>query len=151
MILLILCRLLSCNVARLFSRYHGCIVSTKDLNLGFRHQNTIFCISGLMNARFSVHCTLKRAKRRNTGPVHLGARLSVQYFDSTPENISSWLRMPSGTVFTNFYHFITSAPKTFIIKSITCIPMVRFLYIIAWTTLANSMDHGFQGLYDYAG
>jgi len=24
-----------------------------------------FCISGLMNARLSVHCSLKRAKRRN--------------------------------------------------------------------------------------
>jgi len=77
MILLILCRLLPCNVARLFSRYHGCIVSTRCLKLGFWHKNTVYCISGLMNARLSVHCTLKRAKRRNSGPVRLGVRLSV--------------------------------------------------------------------------
>ena len=124
MILLNVCNLLPWNVSELFSRYHGCIVSTKDLNLGFRHKNTIFCISGLMNARLSVHCTLKRTKRRNSGPV----RLSVQYFDSMPENISSGPRVPFGTIFTNHYHFITSVPKTFNIKSITCIPMVRFLY-----------------------
>ena len=77
MILLNVCNLLPCNVSKLFSKYHGCIVSTKDLNLGFRHKNTIFFIFGLMNARFSVHCTLKRAKRRNSGPVRLRVRLSV--------------------------------------------------------------------------
>jgi len=77
MILLILCKLLPCNVPKLFFRYHGCILSTKDLKLGFRHQNTIFCISGLMNARLSVHCTLKHAKHRNSGPVRLQVRLSV--------------------------------------------------------------------------
>ena len=47
------------------------------LELRFLHQNTIFCISGLMNARLSVHCTLKHAKHRNSGPVRLQARLSV--------------------------------------------------------------------------
>jgi len=41
------------------------------LELMLLHQNTIFCISGLMNARLSVHCTLKRVKRRNSGPVRL--------------------------------------------------------------------------------
>ena len=65
--------------------------------------------------------TLKRTGKRT-------ARLSVQHFDSMPENTSLWPRVPSGTVFTNHYHFITSVPKTFNIKSITCIPMVRFLY-----------------------
>ena len=118
----------ACNVSELFSRYHGCIVSTKDLNLSPWHQNTIFCISGLMNARLSVLCTLKRAKRRNSGPVRLQARLSVQHFDSMSENTFLWPVVPSGTAFTNLYHFITSVPKTFNIKSITCIPMVRFFY-----------------------
>jgi len=47
------------------------------LELRLLHQNTIFCIPGLMNARLSVHCTLKRAKRRNSGPVRLQVRLSV--------------------------------------------------------------------------
>jgi len=61
MILLKVCNLLPCNVSELFSRYHGCIVSTKDLNLGFRHQNTIFCISGLMNARLSVQNIVTQA------------------------------------------------------------------------------------------
>jgi len=77
MILLDLCKLLPCNVSKLFSRYHGCIVSTKDLSLGFLAQKYDFCISGLMNARLSVHCTLKRAKRRNSGSVRLRVRLSV--------------------------------------------------------------------------
>jgi len=76
MIMLILCKLLPCNVSKLFSRYHGCIVSTRGLNFGFWHKNTIFCIYGLMNARFSVHCTLKRAKRRNSGPVRLSVLAS---------------------------------------------------------------------------
>ena len=61
MILLILCKLLPCNVSKLFSKYHGCIVSTKDLNLGFWHKNTIFCISGLMNARSSVQNVVTQA------------------------------------------------------------------------------------------
>jgi len=77
MILLILCKWLPCNVSKLFFRYHGCIVSTKDLNLSPWHQNTIFCISGQMNARLSVLCMLERAKRRNSGPVRLQVRLSV--------------------------------------------------------------------------
>jgi len=36
-----------------------------------------FCISGPMNAHLSVHGSLKRAKRRNSGPVRLQVRLSI--------------------------------------------------------------------------
>jgi len=61
MILLNVCNLLPCNVSKLFSRYHGCIMSIRNLNLGPWHKNTIFCTSELMNARLSVLCTLKRA------------------------------------------------------------------------------------------
>jgi len=52
-------------------------MSIKDLNLGSWHKNTIFCIFGLMNARLSVHCMLKRAKRRNLNPARSQVCLSV--------------------------------------------------------------------------
>ena len=53
-----------------------------------------FCISGPMNARLSVHGSLKRAKRRNSGPVRLQARLSVQHFDSIFEKFPCGPEMP---------------------------------------------------------
>jgi len=70
MILLFLCGLLPCNVAKLFSRYYGCIRSIRDLKLGPWHKNTIFCTSELMNARLSVLCTLKRAIGSVSGHQH---------------------------------------------------------------------------------
>jgi len=70
MILLNLCRLLPCNVAKLFSRYYGCIMSIRDLKSGPWHKNTIFCTSELMNARFSVLRTLKRAIGSISGHLH---------------------------------------------------------------------------------
>ena len=94
MILLFLCRLLPCNVAKLFSRYYGCIRSIRDLKLGPWHKNTIFCTSELMNARFSVLCTLKRAIGSVLGHLHaystLSARLSVLHFDSILKIFPLW-------------------------------------------------------------
>jgi len=54
MILLIVYNLLPCNVSKLFSRYYGCIMSIRDLELDPWHKNTIFCTSELMNACSSV-------------------------------------------------------------------------------------------------
>jgi len=70
-----------------------CNVIIKSLILRFLCQKYEFCISGLMNARLSMHCSLKRAKRRNywlytltsslkrtnKWTTRLGARLSVQH------------------------------------------------------------------------
>ena len=69
-ILLILWNLLPCNVSKLFFRYYGCIVTIRDLNLGPWHQKRDFCTSELMNARFSVLCTLKRAIGSVSGHQH---------------------------------------------------------------------------------
>jgi len=55
MILLNVCNLLPCNVPELFSRYHGCIMSLKDLNLGPWHQKYDFLHF------WTDECTLKRA------------------------------------------------------------------------------------------
>ena len=40
------------------------------LELRFLHQKYDFCTSGLMNARLSVHCTLKRAIGSVSGHLH---------------------------------------------------------------------------------
>jgi len=78
-----------------------------------------FCISGLMNARLSVHCSLKRAKRRNyrlctlTSSLNhtdkrtacLGARLSVQHLHSIFENTSYGPGCNPMLFFANFCNF----------------------------------------------
>jgi len=54
-------------------------MSVRDLNLEVLGQNSHFCRSGMISARLSVHCTLKRA-RGSSKPT---ARLSVQHQCST--------------------------------------------------------------------
>jgi len=90
MILLELCELLPCNASKLFSRYHGCNVSIKDLIFGLLGQKYDFLHF------WTDDCSLKRAKRPNcklctlTGSLkrtgkqtaRFQVRLSVQHFDS---------------------------------------------------------------------
>ena len=94
--------MLSCKRPRMFSMIYGCNVIIKSLILRFLCQKYEFYISGLMNARLSVHCSLKRAKRRNyrlctltsslkrtdKRTARLGARLSVQHLHNIFENTS---------------------------------------------------------------
>jgi len=48
------------------------------LELGFLYQKCDFCTSGLMNARLSVHRSLKLTKRREESPVRLPVRSRVR-------------------------------------------------------------------------
>jgi len=118
-----------------FSGAMGVMWALKTWFLGFLVKNTIFCTSGLMTARLSVHCTLKRAKCRNymlctltgllkrTGkpPARLQVRLSVQHFDNILWKTYLWSRVPSEAFLANHYNFIASVPKAFNVKSIICI------------------------------
>ena len=120
-----------------FSGTMGVMWALKTWFLNFLVKNTIFCTSGLMIARLSVHCTLKRAKCRNyrlytlTGSLkrtgkrttRLQARLSVQPFYSMPWKTSLWSRVSSDDFLANHYNFITLISKTFNIKSIICITL----------------------------
>jgi len=92
-----------------FSRSSRCIVDVRTWFLRFLCLKHDFLHSGLMNARLSVHCTLKRAQCRNyrlctlthslkrTGKrtACLQARLSVQPFYSMPWKTSLWSRVLS--------------------------------------------------------
>jgi len=53
-----------------------------------------FCTSGLMNVRLSVHCSLKRTKRREDSPVRLPVRLSLQPQHSIFEKFPCGPEMP---------------------------------------------------------
>ena len=48
------------------------------LELRFLYQKYDFCTSGLMNARLSMHCSLKPTQRWEENSVRLRVRLSVQ-------------------------------------------------------------------------
>jgi len=48
------------------------------LELRFLYQKYDFCTSGLMNVRLSMHCSLKRTKRREDNSVRLRVRLPVR-------------------------------------------------------------------------
>jgi len=62
----------------MFSLISVCNVIIKSLILRFYVKMRILH-SGLMNVRFSVHCSLKRTKRREDNSVRLPVRLSVQH------------------------------------------------------------------------
>jgi len=93
----------------MYSMISECNVIIKSLILRFLCQKYEFCISGLMNARLSVHCSLKRAKRCNyrlctltsslkrtdKQTTRLGASLSVQRLHSIFEKYFLWSRMQS--------------------------------------------------------
>jgi len=74
--LLGLCKLLPCTGSKLFFRYPRRIMDVRTWFLGFLHWKCDFCISGPMNARLSVHGSLKRAKRREDSSVRSRVRLS---------------------------------------------------------------------------
>ena len=117
-----------------FSGAMGVMWALKTWFLGCLVKNTILCTSGLMIARLSVHCTLKRAKSRNyrlctlTGSLkrtgkqtaRLQVCLSVQHFDNMLWKTSLWSRVSSEAFLANHYNFIASVPKAFNVKSITC-------------------------------
>jgi len=62
----------------MFSLISVCNVIIKSLILRFYVKMRILH-SGLMNVRLSVHCSLKRTKRREDNSVRLPVRLSVQH------------------------------------------------------------------------
>ena len=148
MIMLILCKLLPCNVSKLFSRYHGCIVSTKDLKLGFLAQKYDFLHfwadeCSLKRALHAQACTARSSVQNIVTQALYAYGYTYAYWPASCTltgtlmrttfwqhawKTSLWSRVPSGTVFTNHYHFIPSVPKTFNITSIACIPIVQFLY-----------------------
>jgi len=131
MIMLKLCKLLPCNVSKLFFRYHGCNVSIKDLIFRLFGQKYDFLHF------WTDDCSLKRAKCRNYGlctltgslkhtgkqTARLQARLSVEPLYSTPWKTSLWSRVPCDAFLANHYNFITSISKTFNIKSIICVTL----------------------------
>jgi len=61
-----------------------------------------FCTSGLMNVRLSVHCLLKRTKRREDSSARLPIRLSVQPQHNTFGNF------PCGPEMSFEAHFLQS-------------------------------------------
>jgi len=73
------------------------------LELRFLYQKYDFCTSGLMNVRLSVHCSLKRTKRREDNyvrlRVRLPVRLSVQPQHSTFGNFPGGPEMPFEALF----------------------------------------------------
>jgi len=57
------------------------------LELRFLYQKYDFCTSGLMNVRLSVHCSLKRTKRREESPVRLPVRSRIRLSLQPQHNI----------------------------------------------------------------
>ena len=68
------------------------------LELRFLYQKYDFCNPGLMNVRLSVHCSLKRTKRREDNsvclPVRSRVRLSLQPQHSIFEKFLYGSEMP---------------------------------------------------------
>jgi len=73
------------------------------LELRFLYQKYDLCTSGLMNVHLSVHCSLKRTKRREENPVCLPVRsrvrLSLQPQHSIFEKFPCGPEMPFGARF----------------------------------------------------
>ena len=57
------------------------------LELRFLYQKYDLCTSGLMNVHLSVHCSLKRTKRREENPVCLPVRSRVRLSLQPQHNI----------------------------------------------------------------